>query len=70
MAVMFFNLKNAIEQYTGVFPAMLKATPVQMLSSLQNYIADRQGTMARQLQTFHHLWQIVNLIRYLTYKID
>ena len=45
MAVMFFNLKNAIEQYTGVFPAMLKATPVQMLSSLQNYIADREGTM-------------------------
>ena len=45
IAVMFFNLKNAIEQYTGVFPAMLKATPVQMLSSLQNYIADRQGTM-------------------------
>jgi hypothetical protein len=45
IAVMFFNLKNAIEQYTGVFPAMLKATPVQMLSSLQNYIADREGTM-------------------------
>ena len=45
IAVMFFNLKNAIEQYTGVFPAMLKATPVQMMSSLQNYIADRQGTM-------------------------
>ena len=45
MAVMFFNLKNAIEQYTGVFPAMLKATPVQMISSLQNYMQDRQGTM-------------------------
>ena len=42
---MFFNLKNAIEQYTGVFPAMLKATPVQMISSLQNYMQDRQGTM-------------------------
>ena len=45
MATMFFNLKNAVEQYTGVFPAMLKATPIQMISSLQNYIADRQGTM-------------------------
>ena len=42
---MFFNLMNAVQQYTGVFPAMLKAKPSHMMESLQTFIKDRQGSM-------------------------
>jgi len=45
IAVMFFNLMNAVQQYTGVFPAMLKAKPSHMMESLQTFIKDRQGSM-------------------------
>ena len=45
MAIMFGNVANGLTQLTGVFPALIKVKPRHLISGLNTYMRDREGTM-------------------------
>tara|TARA_Y100001938_G_scaffold99820_1_gene136483 strand:- start:866 stop:9442 length:8577 start_codon:yes stop_codon:yes gene_type:complete len=45
MAIMFGNVGNALQQLTGLFPALLKVKPKYLKQGLIKYITDREKTM-------------------------
>ena len=43
MAIMFLNLSNAMQQFTGVIPAALKVPPSYLLGALRRYLSSQGG---------------------------
>ena len=43
VGIMFANISNAIQQYTGIFPANLKVKGKYLNGALVTYTKDRQG---------------------------
>jgi hypothetical protein len=44
MSIMFANLRNALQQFTGLFPAGLKVQPRYLTSALTEYVGSPQRT--------------------------
>jgi len=44
LGIMFFNLPNALQQLTGLFPALIKVKPKYLKDGLITYMKDREGT--------------------------
>ena len=44
LAIMFGNLSNALQQLTGLFPALIKVKPRHLKTGLFKYMKDREGT--------------------------
>jgi len=47
LGIMFFNLSNAFQQLTGLFPALLKVKSKHLRNGLITYMRDREGTNQR-----------------------
>ena len=44
LGIMFANIGNAMQQLTGLFPALIKVQPKHLKNGLITYMKDREGT--------------------------